>query len=267
MPTGPNRSRTKCICCNLRRSRPSQHSCPSANKPAVPGHIAQGEPSSCPSPPEPSTAPACGKGSTCRPQRPGPGSRQGPDAGGLGGLDEYPFPARRKETSSGHSSHGRAGWSLQGSQGALTGPPPLGGCRRNRSLTQRPGAVRAIHSGLLMTVRSREVRGGSRTAAAGRPASMADDGYLGGGGAPAHPPHHVSVERLPGQQDHRGEDGDQRPQSKGDACVGDRPGAPHLARIGLRRRWPGALLAATAARTAPPIVMLSPLHQPRLRSA
>ena len=54
----------------------------------------------------------------------------------------------------------------QGGQGALTGPPARGGCLRNRSLTQRPGAVRAIHSGLLMTVRSREVRRGSRTAAA-----------------------------------------------------------------------------------------------------
>src|SRR6266567_544512 len=58
-----------------------------------------------------------------------------------------------------------------GGQGALTGPPARGGRRRNRSLTQRPGAVRAIHSGLLMTVRSSEERTGTRTAAAraGRP--------------------------------------------------------------------------------------------------
>ena len=53
----------------------------------------------------------------------------------------------------------------QGGQGALTGPPARGWCRRNRSLAQRPGAVRAIHSGWLMTVRSGEVRRGSRTAA------------------------------------------------------------------------------------------------------
>jgi hypothetical protein len=38
---------------------------------------------------------------------------------------------------------------------------------RNRSLTQRPGAVSAIHSGLLMTTRSREAAAGRRTATGG----------------------------------------------------------------------------------------------------
>jgi hypothetical protein len=42
---------------------------------------------------------------------------------------------------------------------------PEGGLR-NRSLTQWPGAVSAIQSGLLMTTRSREARAGRRTATA-----------------------------------------------------------------------------------------------------
>lgn len=59
----------------------------------------------------------------------------------------------------------------QGGQGAFTGLPVRGVCPRSRSPTQRPGAVRAIHSGLLVTARSSEVRRGNRTATvrAGQP--------------------------------------------------------------------------------------------------
>ena len=43
-------------------------------------------------------------------------------------------------------------------------------------------------------------QGQSHGRRAGRPAAMADDGYLGGGGAPAHLPHHVPVDRSPARR-------------------------------------------------------------------
>jgi len=182
------------------------------------------------------------------------------------GLDGCPFLARRKDRSSGHSGQGWAGPSLTAT---LISP-----VRRLAGVPAEPVADPAARRGEGDPQRIANdgdeqggVHGQRRSRRAGRSAAMADDGHLGGGGAAAHPPHHPPVDRLPGKDDRRGEDYDQRPQGKGNDRVGNRPWAPHLAMIGLRRRWPGALVAATVARARPPIAMLSPLHKPRLHSA
>ena len=106
---------------------------------------------------------------------------------------------------------------------------------RNRSPTQRPGAVSAIHSGLLMTTQSREAGADRRTTARARPVTVTGNSRRPGSGAPAHPPHHVPVHWLPGHQDHRGQGDCQRPHGKGDGRPGDRPCMLHPASIEPRR--------------------------------
>jgi hypothetical protein len=127
-------------------------------------------------------------------------------------------------------------------------PAHIEGGLRNLSLTQRPGAVSAIHNGLLMTTRSREARAGRCTATARAgwspwPALAPSPAAAlrctrrityRFTGSPAH--------RLTGHKDQRGENDCQWPHGKGDSRPSDQPCLPHSARIRPRRSLAGKVV-------------------------